>query len=750
MLFICDICWISNPTDLARPTTFTSEHLAHFSRDAYLPSATSTITDSQTTQGDSDHPVRAPAEASYTQAISASSSPCSRTSLARATTLPAASSSLGTPVVTSASNTDAATQAQSSPTRISTGSSLLQTASLTTEAVDASTGMESSRDSQISSTSSLSPLTSTGSTPRLVSHSPMHEGQPHAGLDAGTAQMTFDTDNHPVLVAGDVNMHVPELIPATAGHHRQSTPVEAGDGGLPSGLPTPPSETITNGHDTRMVHRSREHGASLNSNLDLCTHATHNYPVVPTPPLFTPGPLVEDRVTLPDLRWGSSARQGSLRVFSRSLLPLTLAPLSPRLIVENPVSEEGVGDVDGRLASKKATGEDTHSLDHASGTVVSRGDGIEGPAEGVETSTSTMDLGVPAITVTDQLPQSITASSDNPSSVSQMAGDTDLYTTPQSSLGQSNLELPECHPDADGIVPAYSQTDGYDFNFSSPSPPTSATPSRYETPSGSSSSRPTPEEDEVWGTLMLGASGVSTPLPGSDTLPLMFLREPSRHSSVPLHAQQISTSTSTSALELFAVDPSLLHCPPLLPQGSASESQSSPQDWNRSLSSLTSLDSTDKDDAESPSEKQRARAHAHESLGSDGEGCRPESQCDSSSMPGPDAPHAESAERGASEASGVDGRAGSRSLGGPSASLDELVLLARREPLKIHLKLPERLRDLKRKRDAVDREGEEAGREADGTGHEYVRSRANRPVDGGSQEGQEEVMTSEVCRLRRL
>ena len=121
---------------------------------------------------------------------------------------------------------------------------------------------------------------------------------------------------------------------------------------------------------------------------------------------------------------------------------------------------------------------------------------------------------------------------------------------------------------------------------------------------------------------------------------------------------------------------------------------------------------------------------------------RPEASRSSSPSRAPTTPNA-SASRAASEATRDDRRAGTRPLGGPSASVDQLALLARREPLKIHLKLPERMRALKRKRD-IDGEGDRAGETSDADG-ERVRDGARGLVGKAAREGQAKAAQTRVC-----
>jgi len=249
-----------------------------------------------------------------------------------------------------------------------------------------------------------------------------------------------------------------------------------------------------------------------------------------------------------------------------------------------------------------------------------------------------------------------------------------VHLDPSRSSGQPNVDI-DHSPTTTGY--------GYDsiIRFSSscrrPSPPTSVMPSRYATPSDAlfPDGRPTRDhdEDEVWRTLVLG-SGTSTPTSmlasssGSGPPPLSsaFSRPLSRASSVQHDPQQQSS-----------IDPSALHA---IPHGCEMALTSSPQVSGSSLSPLTSLNDTDVDDS--------AR-HGKDSAPVDSSSGRYRGRL---SEPN----------RGTSEA---------RRAGGPSASVDELTLLARREPLRIYLKLPGTVKGSKRKRDGDGVWGEGTGDE---------------------------------------
>lgn len=599
-----------------------------------------------------------------------------------------------------------------------------------------------------------------------------------AESDLEDAQMISDTDGNGISVAGGVKI-APELIPAASGHRRHASPVEADDGGLTSGLPTPPSEIFSGHPEPRVASRLiREHGATTNSTLISRTYLPRNLPVIPTPPFLTPErSFGEDREVL-DGRDRGSAQQGSLRAFSESLSPLTPPLLSPCPAVGSLLSEEGGGDGNGRIAVQKVTEELTNSTDGARATVVCGGGiTVNAPTNDGRSSSgpqtdpahvegfSATNLGVPVITVTHER-WSTTMSNKDLSQVSQ-----------GSSVGQPNIDSPEHHPDANDIGPAYSPMNGYDFSFSSPLRhplhPTSTTPSRYATPSDSTGSRPAQEEDEVSSALMLGASGMSTPIADSPSLPLMFSQHPSRGSSVrPQSSQKLSKPTSTYAddavvqhasstlaPELFAVDPSMLHGPTPTHFPHQPESQSLPPVSAGPLSSLTSLDDTNgdgrgDDDADLDPDTARHRKK-HRASAPVVRAGRPRGR---SSRGRRSEPHATplsramaSVVRGASEATVVelDGRA----VGGPNASLHELASLARREPLRICLKIPGSMRGVKRKWGIVDGDGEGggAGREsgcADSRG-EGVCPEASGiiPVDDASQEGQGKRVSTGVCQL---
>ncbi|KAH0835864.1 hypothetical protein J3R83DRAFT_9738 [Lanmaoa asiatica] len=756
----------------ARPTAYTAEYLAPFLSDTHLPSATNTLTNSRIPGGDRVDPLRSSTASSTrlpTRTMSApslSSYPSepladnSRSQRARSTILPAASTSPDTSVVPSAGGTGPAMETPSSARSISQ-SLLLQTPSLTTEGVDSSMtspGLGPPVDSQTPLTSPLGCLRRTDGTLISVFHvsrTEAHLGfpvQPHAESDPEDARMTSDTDGAEII-GGVKTTSGP--IPTAAVHHRRSSPVVVDDEGLTSGLPTPPSETFTDDRESWMASRStREHGAATNSIFISRTHLPRNFPVIPTPPFLTPEPSVGEGREMLRGTARESAQQGSLGVFSEPLSPFTPPMLSPIPAAGN---LHGGSEVSDRVAAQKVTEE--HTEDTRS-TATLMNDGRLSPQivqVVVEKSISSTNSGVPVITVTHE-PRSIAMSNEDSSQVPQ-----------GSSAGRPNFELPERNLDANGKSPAYFQMDGYDLRFSSPlrcpSPPTSATPSRYVTPTDS---RHAQEEDEVSSALMLGPSGVSTPVSGSASLSLIFSQHPSPRvslvhphllqrlsTSISNHANDISVdpASSTSALELFTIDPSMLHGPTPTLFSHEPELPSLPQVSDRFLTPLTSLGDTDVDnaarapcgrdndaeveaDATGRSKKVRASEPADRSRGGSCRGRHSEPYRAAASIV-----------CAASGATTVSGSA----VGGPSASLNELALLARREPLKIRLRFPETMRSLKRKWDAVDGGGEEggAGREGGCADSGEVGPGANVPVDDASQEGQGEAMSSGVCRPMR-
>ena len=473
-------------------------------------------------------------------------------------------------------------------------------------------------------------------------------------------QVTSDTEGGEVSVAGGL-----KTVPgSTSAHRPRSPPVEVDDGGfgVPHGLCTPPSESVSDDREP-----SHEQGSITDLGLISRAFLARNLPHIPTPRSLTPEPSVgEDQGTFSGTDRGS-ARQG-LQVISEPVSSLT--PPSP--------TPSSLGDdVSGQAVAHKAMEGHTDSLDDEGAA----GNAAEGSAgapmydsrSSPRTDQEATSSGVPVITLTSG-PQSIAVSDGDASQVPREVGDADLSRSP----GQPNFD------------PSYSPTNAYEsyFRFSSPmrhlfdSPRPSATPSRYATPSESSysESRPTTwdgDEDEVLRVLVQGASGVSTPSE-SFPLPTMFSRQSSLTSSVdPLSTHP--SFTCTPASESFGVDPSVLHHDPslLAPHGHQGQSQTSPRGSNGTLSPLTSLEDVDDDPA------RQGRNHR--------------SELDRAVV------------RAASEATvAVDGRAGSspqererERVGGPSASLDQLALLARREPLKIYLRLPGAMRGVKRKRDGA-------------------------------------------------
>ena len=772
--------------DLARPTAYTAEYFAHFPHDNHLPSATNIVMDSQLPQSDGDCPLRsltasyaevptrsmsAPSLSSYQNESGADNSASQRV---QSTVLPAASSSPDTSVVSSVGGTTPAAETPSSLTRVFHQGSLLQTPSSTIEGIDSSMrspGFRPPGSSQTPLTSQPRSLSGTYDTLISVSGTPGSREyedclvQPRAESDPEDVHMTSSTDGDEISVICGVKMDLRPILAAPV-HRRQSSPVEANDGGLTSGLPTPPSETYADDHGPQAVSRStREHGAATDPTIISRTYLRQTFPVIPTPPSLTPEPSGgEDRGAL-DGGGGGKARQGSLGASSESLSPLTPPLLSPSPAVESLLSEKGGSDVSGQAAAQKVTEELTDSMDDARGTVVRGGD----VAEGVRADEASMIDNERS----SSGPQTDPGVDESISATNSAVSNEDSSREPQgSSVGQPDIELPEHHPDANGIAPM----GGYEFGCSSPwrrpLASTPATPWQNVTPSDPSGSPPTEEENEVSSVLKLGASGMSTPVPDSASLPMIFSpHRASRASSVPTRAlEQPSTSTSTytndsgvahgSATlppELFAVDPSVLHAPTstFLPHGP--ESTSVPPVSDTSLSPLTSLDDTDSgysqrtphdrdrdrdDDTPRRRKKSRAIAPADRPRGSSSRGRQSNTYHATPSSRAA----ASSDVRAASESTAV-GNLNGRVVGGPSVSLDELTLLARRRSLKIYLRLPDPMRGMKRKWDVVDGGGEGEG-EGKGEGEGEEARRESGVDDNASRERQgEEVVSTEVCRF---
>ncbi|KAF9219488.1 hypothetical protein BS17DRAFT_419322 [Gyrodon lividus] len=258
-------------------------------------------------------------------------------------------------------------------------------------------------------------------------------------------------------------------------------------------------------------------------------------------------------------------------------------------------------------------------------------------------------------------------------------------------------------------------------------------------------------------------------------------RSPSVHPStseneyrveLPLY-QPLSSSTSA----LLAINPSMLHDRTSLPLGP--KFPGAPYIPERLLSPLTSLDEDGNTKVDSNSRPLGDGAHisAHHSRGRGeqrgptpsgfsigrrrgasangnrghrSEPYHPPSTSHTLSHFNPNAPHLTNSMphvRAASEASS-SASVRSRSLGGPGASSNELAILARREPLRIHLKVPVSMRGQKRKWGVVDSEvvqeeastgggsgtGADAGRESAviGTGEDDEMRDRQEEESGGS------------------
>ncbi|KAI9567594.1 hypothetical protein HD554DRAFT_2039595 [Boletus coccyginus] len=524
----------------------------------------------------------------------------------------------------------------------------------------------------------------------IQSHVPSTEGvdssmpPPQMGLPGGS--IPSDTEGNASLVTSGV------AAGSTPAFHQQPLPVDADDEGLPSGLPTPPSEMGIDDGEPRSASCSTSPRGFAADFVISYTRFAQNYPVIPTPPSLTPEPSVgEDRGMTSGIGRGST-RQGLIGVVSEPLSPLTPPLLLPSQGDGASLVEESDSDVSGQAAAHKVVEEQADDA----GAISHGGDATERvrPGPGADQAsiaelTVGTSSGVPVITLTNES-SSITASDEDSPQVH-----VDPSRTLRSS-GQPNVELsPEHDDDIDRA--AYSATTtgyGYDsiIRFSSPlrrpSPPTALIPSRYATPSDAlfPDGRPAQDhdEDEVWRTLVLG-SGASTPASmlasgsGSGPPPLStgFSHDLSRAPSVQ-HAPQ----------QQISIDPSVLHD---IPHGCEVPLTTSPQVSGRSLSPLTSLNDTDVDDS------------AHTRHGRDS------------------APVDSSSSRGRRGSGSYRGRLsepsrGTSVVGGPSASVDELTLLARRAPLRIFLKLPGAVRGLKRKQDGDDVWGEGKGDEATSTG----------------------------------
>ena len=510
-------------------------------------------------------------------------------------------------------------------------------------------------------------------------------------------------------------------IHAISGYDRRSLPVEADEEELPSGLPTPPSEAVV---DDLVSHLTHEQGAVTDPGLMLRIQLPRNLPIISTPPLWTPEPSVAGDGEMLPITGGGSARQGSLGVVSELPLPSTPSLFSPSSVVVGSLAEEGVNT---HTKVHKVTKEHPRSPNDAGGVDVDVAGAIKESNEdaltdGARSSPQMSQVGVevstmPHIILSKALPPPVVTSN---SQVSRVSGEVDAYGAHRSSPDQTSVASPEHHPgtnedDVDSMYsPSQAYGQGYDFHFSSPlrrlSPPTSSTPSRYATPSEPSEMRPTQDEDEVWRALMPHGSGLSTPT----SLPIMFSHEPSRASS----AQPDSLVS-----EPLSVDPSVLQLrsdpPSPVPEAIL------PRFSGRSLSPLTSIEDTDvgQDDGDDAGEVPRTYIDAKTYSCDDSSSSKSNGSRRSESLRSPSlTSHASvSTVRAASEAtvsSSVDGRGGLRKpMGGPSASLDELAVLARKVSFKIlKVKIPKATRGTKRKRDdeADDGGGSEGTRDGNG------------------------------------
>ncbi|KAF8547900.1 hypothetical protein OG21DRAFT_831128 [Imleria badia] len=674
------LAWFASNS--VRPTALTAAYLAHFLRDAHLPAAPNTheVTESHAQSGDGDHPptasdtqlplyVTSPRTSSfYTNERSSSGTQCGD-----------APSSLGASVEPAT-----ATETPSSPAKISSQPSEF---SLTSVGVDDEmtpprTGPP--HTSLASPLSSLTPLSSSRATSMSAlssapsslggaSGSEVHVDCPGGSRGPEGAQMTSDE----TLVIREA-----KTILESTSTRRQSSPVatDPDDEGLPSCLPTPPSETVP----TDRAHIPSR--ATRDPDPNLIQMLPTRFPVIPTPPL-TPRSAV-GRLSVEEGVRGSSD-------FSE----------------EHIDTKGSVGDA-AEEVNTDARMNDTMSMPSP------RRD----PA-GVDAPTLATDTQVPALTLPND-----SAFNDGSSQVTPMPDNVDISKTPRSSVSQP----PSANDfDIDMNDPPYPPPhhDGYDLRFSSPpprlSPPASTMPSQYTTPAPSDALdafdvHPTPDEDEVWHALMLGASGVSTPISmsGAGSGSMLLSYQSSREASQPL-----------------SIDPSVLHVhpppPPELSFGRLLRVYGS----DGSLSSLTSLEDTDLDkdrdrDGDGDAAR-RSKTPAAVTSKSRGTSSRSRSKSKSksafSSTTTSNTRHSEpyrapstsrlsaSIVRAVSEAT-YSARALAGSVGGPSASMDELALLARRAPLKIHLKMPGAMRGVKRKwvGDGDGGEGQGEGQGVDG------------------------------------
>ena len=606
------------------------------------------------------------------------------------------------------------------------------------------TGLSSSCDVQASS--QTSPLSSLSALDEVARDTPMpeisvaHSGQPADERDEEDARMTSDTEGDSISVVGGTTKG-DEPVSGVSDHRRRSSPVVVDDRELPSCLPTPPSERATDDVQARVLSRAPSpYEGGTASKLAVRPRLVVSLPGLPAPPPLTPEPSVgEDRGVMVGAGVGSG-RHGSLGVFSELQTPLT--PLTPSLSVEGFHGEEGALGVGEQSAGHTGVEERARSVD-----------GVGGEAEGLcvddarssprmdqagveKPSHAEIDTGAPVITLTHTPPPP----SDDGPLVATSEGNLDVSKTPRPSVRtEHNYPDPGANDVGDGYSSPttaydYACGSGYDIRFSSPprctSPPLTCsmttTPSRYATPFESSDvgfATATQDEDEVWHALMgLGGagsrSGVSTP--GT----VLEHREPS---FAPL-----------------TVDPSVLHYPPPLPpvhahghdevQAHGQETETRELDGSEgSISSLTSLDETDLDeegDRDEGNAEAARRASADASIStsdlterrsgsSRGRRSEPYRAPPSQSLGALGTSTSASLVRAGSEAMAVlrdTARARSTSstarrvIGGPSASVDELALLARRAPLKIFVRVREGMRGVKRKRDGDEDEDEGAGR----------------------------------------
>jgi hypothetical protein len=573
-----------------------------------------------------------------------------------------------------------------------------------------------------------------------------YDGQEsQAGSGPEDIQMASEAEvgSVPEVSATNGRKMFPKPVSPAIGDCGQSVSGHAGEGRAPS----PPSTSLSDPSagicppyepDTELVPLPNN-----DPTMSPPTPFHPNFPTMSPPSSIEPEEVAESRDAHQSL-----CQQHSLEyrpkngIFPRITSLVTPPPPSPSPFEVRQLQEEGdsalvsMRDADDAKAVERSGGsvgeESTDALNSNEGTGAGRDHAMVDKTTGATL--------VPAISITyssEAVNASIVPSSDI------FAGS---GGSPVASGSEVDQDIdPELHGDLDLLHPPANECDlSHPLSPQYPLPSTSAVPSRDPTPSDS---HQTHDEDEVWRALVLGtpettSSSVPDPIP---PLPIPS-NYPSR--SLPVHPEFPSTSgnenpddhlayppSSSSPLALLAIDPSMLH--QRTPIHLGPEPPGAPHLPEGSLSSLTSLD----EDAETEVNDDLRSLEDDEPIGTyllraqgkkrgtktigvstnGNRGRRSEPYCAplashalSDFNPNPlrlshSMPHV----RAASEAS-VSGRGRSRPVGGPSACLSELAMLARREPLRIHFKVPESMRGLKRKWDVV--ASREVVREEDGAG----------------------------------